>query len=384
MTQSRRPTDACQTTGTTLLPSFPPTKVHDVVGLGEAMIDFSAFVSDATLESFHVAKGGRRVIDIEERLEIQRRLGDDYVLQAGSSITNTLVALAQLSRAEGDPYRLGFAGCIGSDRLGDFYAAHLKNSGIQAYTCALDESMERLTGCVIVLTTPDAQRSFLVYPGEGTPRLTESVKEAIATSRVFVIEGYLFGLSEMATEIEEAVLLAKQHGVLVAVTGGDAEVVRKARDDFWSVIKMGVDIFLCNQSEAAALLSEDKSSCCAHKAIQRLAPHFSLVAVTDGSNGSYIAAMGQLQTVPPFWLKNSPVDTCGAGDVYAAGLLHGLLKGYDLCGIGLAASRSASAILSRHGAQLLKEDALQIIADIARDERDSVENGSLNLKLEEA
>ena len=87
MTQSRRPTDACQTTGTTLLPSLPPTKVHDVVGLGEAMIDFSAFVSDATLESFHVAKGGRRVIDIEERLEIQRRLGDDYVRYISDPMT---------------------------------------------------------------------------------------------------------------------------------------------------------------------------------------------------------------------------------------------------------------------------------------------------------
>jgi len=346
----------------TRLPSPRPSALFDVLGLGEAMIDFSVRVPDDALQEFCVEKGGRRVVSFEERVQILRRIGENYVLTAGSSVANTLVAMSQLSHAEGNRLRLGFAGCVGTDREGKFYSADLKSKQIDVLECAAEGSRERMTGCVIVLITPDAQRSFLVCPGEGTLNLTPRVKQKIASSRILLIEGYLFALPGSLRVIKEAVSLAKENKTLVAITAGAADVVKNCLAGFWDVIDMGVDMFLCNQAEAGALLEEE--NCCAYTAIKRLYTHFPIVAVTDGSKGSYIAAMQQLRTVPPYWRKHAPVDTCGAGDVYAAGLMLGFLRGYDLLEMGMLASCSASSIISKQGAQLSLDDATEILADI--------------------
>jgi len=343
---------------TTLMP-------FDVLGLGEAMIDYSVCVPEEALEEFGVVKGGRRIVGFEERVKILRRVAENYVLSAGSSVGNTLVAMSQLSHAEGNRLRLGFAGCVGSDREGKFYAMDLKSNHIDVMECA-PEGSERMTGCVIVLITPDAQRSFLVCPGEAVVKLTPRVKQGIAAARVLLIEGYLFAMPQALEVIKEAILLAKQSETLVAVTAGAADVIKSCLAGFWDVIAMGIDMFLCNLPEAAALLEEECEDCCAYGAVKRLHTHFPIVAVTDGSKGSYIATTQQLQPVAPYWRQHAPVDTCGAGDVYAAGLMLGYLRGYSVGEMGLLASCSASAIISKQGAQLSADDAIGILVDISK------------------
>ena len=119
--------------------------------------------------------------------------------------------------------------------------------------------------------------------------------------------------------------------------------------------------FECRQ-EAAALLGD--SAITAEQAALALAPHCSMVVVTDGAWGSYLCAMGQLQLVPPFWIADAPVDTCGAGDAYAAGLLYGFLCGYDLSNMGRAGARVASAVISKHGATLSEQAASELAASL--------------------
>ena len=113
------------------------------------------------------------------------------------------------------------------------------------------------------------------------------------------------------------------------------------------------------RSEAAALLG--RPSCTAQEAALALGPHCKVVLVTDGAHGSCISAMGQLQNVPPCWTANTPVDTCGAGDGYAAGALYGFLCGYDLVSIGRAGARVASAVILRQGAATTEQEALQLV-----------------------
>lgn len=96
----------------------------------------------------------------------------------------------------------------------------------------------------------------------------------------------------------------------------------------------------------------------------QLASACPMVVVTDGSRGSYITALGQLVVVPPYWRANPPVDTCGAGDAYAAGLLYGFLMGLDLHSMGSLAAKTASAVISRHGPQLTPEDADWVVAGL--------------------
>lgn len=338
----------------------------DVFGLGQAMIDFGAAVSDDSLPNFNVVKGGRRVISIDERYQIQHQFSDGFHLQAGGSITNTLIALSQLSNSDSRGLRLGFAGCIGSDYLGDSYIKELARNEIQMLS--KNTQNEALTGCVIVLTTPDAQRSFLVYPGNTRFTLTDQMKSKISKSKVLLIEGYLLGLPDTLSEIQEAISVAKQSGTLVVLTGGDSQVIKNSLDSFWKIIHQGIDMFLCNHSESVALLNKRRcKSITAKDTIEELAKNFLITAVTDGSNGSYLAANNQVHWVEAVTSKGRPpVDTCGAGDVYAAGLLFGFLLGYDIHKMGLIASRSALSIISRPGAQLTLLEAKEIIDDIKK------------------
>ena len=113
------------------------------------------------------------------------------------------------------------------------------------------------------------------------------------------------------------------------------------------------------RSEAAALLG--RPTCTAQEAALALGPHCKVVLVTDGAHGSCISAMGQLQNVPPCWTTSTPVDTCGAGDGYAAGALYGFLCGYDLMNIGRAGARVASAVILRQGAATTESEALHLV-----------------------
>lgn len=83
--------------------------------------------------------------------------------------------------------------------------------------------------------------------------------------------------------------------------------------------------------------------------------------VTDGAHGSYISAMGQLYSIPPCWTSHTPVDTCGAGDGYAAGAMYGFLCGYDLVNIGRAGARVASAVILRQGATTTEDEAVKLV-----------------------
>ena len=113
------------------------------------------------------------------------------------------------------------------------------------------------------------------------------------------------------------------------------------------------------RSEAAALLG--RPACTAQEAALALGPHCKIVLVTDGAHGSCISAMGQLHSIPPCWTSDTPVDTCGAGDGYAAGAMYGFLCGYDLTNIGRAGARVASAVILRQGAAMTEHEAVNLV-----------------------
>ncbi|KAK9831302.1 hypothetical protein WJX81_000167 [Elliptochloris bilobata] len=145
---------------------------------------------------------------------------------------------------------------------------------------------------------------------------------------------------------------------MAAVAGGDPQgAFHRAQ-----LAAAGVYVLFANREEASALLGQDVS---AEEAALALGPHCGLVAVTDGARGSCLSAMGRLQVVPPFWAPDQPVDTCGAGDAYAAGLLYARLSGLDPAGMGAAAARAASAAIARRGAAISAADASKVVAAVA-------------------
>lgn len=353
---------------------------YDVLGLAQAMVDISAAVEDGLLAELGVERGCRRLIGVEERAEVLARLeGLDTAISAGGSLSNTLLGLARLSAAGavrwgGAPLRVGMAGLVGSDPLGEFFCAQMRQAGVDVVSPPLPGAA---TGTVVVLTAQDASRTMLSYLG--TPAEVEvdaALEAAIARSRCLVVEGYLWELPGAERTIAKAIAAARRAGCVVAMTAGDAGVVERHHAELWQAIDQGIDLLFTNASEAAALLRYEPPSAAQRQGLAaaashlhcatgeqlalRLAPHCSAVVVTDGAAGSYIAALGEIHCQPPVWMESPPVDTCGAGDAFAAGLLYAHLTGRDLVTMGRTAARVASAVISRHGAQLQPEAAAAV------------------------
>lgn len=226
-----------------------------------------------------------------------------------------------------------------------------------------DPLPDSTTGTVAVLTTGDADRTFLSYLGDGQAlTLTPTLEAALGACRMLVVEGYLWEMPGAAGTIAAAIAAARVGGAGIALTAGDPGLVARHRGDLWAALRGGADVLFANREEAAALLGRDVS---AEEAALALGPHAGLVAVTDGARGSCLCAMGRLQAVPPFWAADQPVDTCGAGDAYAAGLLYARLSGLDPAGMGAAAARAASAAIARRGAAISAADARDVVAAVA-------------------
>lgn len=305
-------------------------------------------------------------------------------LNAGGSLANTLAGCAVLARAAHDmdpdeipEASIGMAGMIGDDHLGGFFQQQLLSSGVKWLGMPAPGSA---TGTVLVLTTPDAQRSFLSLPSASGVSLCPAVAGGMASARMLVIEGYLWEMPDAPQLIRQAIALARAAGSVVVMTAADVSVVQKHRTVMLETAR-AADVFFTNAEEARELVGDglemgashmrDDRSSIAHSrpktaeadALQlgRVCP---MSVVTDGSRGSCIAALGQLHVVPPHWAKDAPVDTCGAGDAYAAGFLHAYLKGLSVRQMGEFAAATASSVIAHQGPLLHYDDARALVASL--------------------
>jgi len=351
----------------------------DVLGLGQAMVDFTcALPGEALLAEapFNVTKGARRVISLTERgavLDALEAAGVPSQVSPGGSLANTLVAISRLSAAHGSAMRVCMAGCVGTDTLGQYFKSALQKAGM---TVQVDEDLVAHTGTVMVLTTPDAQRSFLSFFDSGALRMTPRMATAIQSSRLVLIEGYMLELPGADTWLVDVARTARAAGAQVALTAGDPSVVARHQRELQALLSDGlVDVLFCNLEEATGLLeglavppaSTEKSdgpaetqwsACAAAAALAKLT---SVVVVTDGAQGACVGALGNVSSVPPHWAARGPVDVCGAGDAYAAGIVYALAQGFEVSTAGDFAARVASAVIARHGAQLAEEDAAELV-----------------------
>ncbi|XP_058084430.1 uncharacterized protein LOC131232241 [Magnolia sinica] len=336
----------------------------DVLGLGQAMVDFSGVVDDAFLERLGLEKGTRKVVNHEERGRVLQAMdGCSYKAAAGGSLSNTLVGLARLgSQSIGGPgLHVAMAGSVGSDPLGGFYRAKLRRANVDFLSTPVKDGT---TGTVIVLTTPDAQRTMLAYQGtSSTVNYDSCLAGLIAKTNILVIEGYLFEFSHTTETILEACEDAHKNGALVAVTASDVSCIERYYDHFWKIIGNYADIVFANSDEARALcqFSSNESPACVTRYLSHFVP---LVSVTDGPKGSYIGVKGEAVYISP--TPCVPVDTCGAGDAYASGFLYGILRGVsDLKGMGMLASRVAAVVVGQQGTRLRVQDAIKLATSFA-------------------
>jgi len=259
----------------------------DVYALGNALVDVQVQVEDSLLGS--------------DSLDSARKTGKLHTA-AGGSAANTMYGISQLGG------RAGFCGKIAN------------------------------------LISDDAQRTMLTCLGvSGRIDYEDIDEELLRLSRYIYLEGYLFESERAARTMLRTVAVARSNGVKIALTASDPGCVDRHRDLLVQLIRNDVDLLFANAREARALSGADNNEA----AFRVLSGWCEGVAVTDGEHGSLVSFNGEATKIPSH--RVSAVDTTGAGDAYAAGLLYGITGSRTAFESGTIASLFSAGVVTQIG-----------------------------------
>jgi len=324
----------------------------DVYAVGHALVDIQARISDAILIETGYHKGVMTLVDEAAQQKVLSALAGVAIHRcAGGSAANTAMGIADFGG------KAGFAGKVGNDALGEFCISDMRQMGVTMEVPAAQGQ----TGTSVVLITSDAQRTMLTHLGVSSMIGPDDIDaDLIAQSKYVYIEGYLFTGDQTRAAAMKAIDLAKKQGVKVAFTVSDPFLINLFRAEFWELIKGPVDLLFCNLEEARSLTGKDDPIDCAHE-IHR---HASNVALTLGADGSLLMHEGT--TTPIESMPTTAIDTTGAGDMYAAGLLWGITNGLSWQKAGHIASHAAARIVAQLGARLHNRFTPEELVELAK------------------
>lgn len=327
---------------------------YDVYGIGHALVDLQYAVDPDQLRTLGVDKGVMTLVDGARRAAVLQGLGAEPVKRAsGGSAANTVITVARFGG------RAYYAFQVGADDWGRFYRDDLRDAGVDSSPSSL---IPGDTGQCLVMVTPDADRTMNTYLGaSGTMGPHQVDAETIASSRFIYLEGYLLTTPEGLSACLAAADAARAQDLPVALTLSDPFVVDAFRGHFQTLIEAGVDLLFCNEDEARAFTGlEDRES-----AARALAGGGARVCVTLGPDGALtIEADSSMTAVTGF--DAMAVDTTGAGDTFAGGVLFGLTHGLDLAASALLGNYAAAVVVSAFGPRLSVDLADQIPAILER------------------
>lgn len=327
----------------------------DVSSICNVLVDLLIEVSEEDLKSFQLEKGKMHLVNKVQQNQILETCRNPLnKVELGGSSLNTIKALAQLG------CRVSFSGMIGEDAYGSIAKQSMDDLGIVSQ---LQKHEEEETGKSLILITPDGQRTMNTYLGascfyQGNPKLFRPVE----ASRFFHFCGYQWACPTQREIALESIRVAKENGCLVSFDLADPFVVRENRTEFLELIKKDVDIYFGNRDETKILFEDSSRE-------SFLKDHPDVISVLKlDADGALVSYKGEEIKVDP--IRVNVVDTTGAGDMFAAGFLCGLVNGLDLSTSGHIATILASDVISHFGASLSKE-ALQRVQRLVSEKRAS-------------
>ncbi len=313
----------------------------DVFGVGNALVDFQVHVDDATLAELKYAKGIMTLVDEDSQSQVLDKVhGATTSRCAGGSAANTMMGIADLGG------RAAYACKIAGDDIGRFFLDDMRKRGVTTHTRPTAGGQ---TGTCVVLITDDAQRTMLTNLAVSATLSPDDISpEQMQGAKYIYVEGYLFAGEPTRTAALKAIETAKSLGIKVAFTVSDPFLIQYHKDEFWSLVEGPVDLLFCNLEEARALTGHFDALDCVHEIHQ----HADNVALTLGADGSILMHDGV--AIPVEGVSVKAVDTTGAGDMYAAGILYGITNGLSWKQSGHLASQAAARIVGQMGARLLR------------------------------
>lgn len=311
---------------------------HDLLAIGNAIVDIVAHVDDSFITAEGMSKGHTGLIDQQRMLDLCGKIRPIKQCSGGSA-ANTAAAMAALG---GD---IAFIGRVLNDDFGTLFTQDMNAIGVKYDTPPAPSG--RSTACCIVCVTTDAERTMNTFIGASAELKPSDVDaRRVESSAITYIEGYLWDEPDAKDALRYAINTARAAKRKVALTLSDTFCVNRHREDFLRLIKYDVDILFANESEALALFETDNMSV----AIRKLAPLVEVAAVTQSEQGAIVLHNEEDYYVPAE-LVERVVDATGAGDLFAAGFLHGLLAGWDLRDSAKLGHRCAGRIIQQYGAR---------------------------------
>lgn len=309
----------------------------DVVGIGNAIVDVIAQQDDSFIESFELTKGAMVLIDAERAVELYDAM-DVMTETSGGSAGNTMAGVASFGG------QAAFIGKVGSDELGRVFVEACEANGVRF---VVDGRSDEPTGRSMVVVTPDAERTMNTFLGAATTLYRADIDEpAVAASSYLFCEGYIWDIDITKDAIRHAIAVSKQAGRKISFTLSDAFCVTRHFDEWHHLLDNDIDLLFGNEDELMTLTKAASHA----EAIEMVRGRCEILCATKGPEGSIIVTADETVEVPPVPVAKV-VDTTGAGDQYAAGMLYGLTQGMSLYDAGMLGSAAAAEVISHMGAR---------------------------------
>jgi len=313
-----------------------------VVGIGNALVDVIAPADESFLVDHALVKGSMTLVETDRAIELYAAL-DRAVEMSGGSAANTVCGVASLGG------RAAYIGKVTGDELGDVFGHDMRALGV-AFNRPTDRDGTPTGRCVIVVT-PDAERTMNTYLGVSSELCVDDLDETmIADASVLYMEGYLFDRDDAKAAFRRAAQVAHANGRMVSLTLSDSFCVDRHRADFRELVQESVDLLFGNHDELLALYELDSFDA----AVDALRAECEFAAITVGADGCVIITPDDIVRVAAVRV-DKVIDTTGAGDLFAAGFLHGLTTGRDLHTCGRYGSIAAAEVISHVGPRPLVE-----------------------------
>jgi sugar/nucleoside kinase (ribokinase family) len=310
----------------------------DVVGIGNALVDVISHGSDEFVIEHGLVKNSMTLIDEDRATSLYAAMGPGIEMSGGSA-ANTMTGIASFGG------RAAYIGKVRDDQLGEVYIHDIRATGVEFHNTPASDGPA--TGRCLIVVTPDAQRTMNTYLGASAYLCPDDVDPTlVARAHVLYLEGYLFDRPEAQEAYRYASRVAHEAGRKVALTLSDSFCVERHRDLWLDLITHGVDLLFANETEICALYEVATFE----EAVDRVRGHCAVAALTCGSRGSVVVTADDTIEVEAYPCERK-VDTTGAGDLYAAGFLHGFTRKASLATCGLLGSLAATEVIGHTGAR---------------------------------
>tara|TARA_E500000081_G_scaffold142621_1_gene161633 strand:- start:656 stop:1651 length:996 start_codon:yes stop_codon:yes gene_type:complete len=315
----------------------------EIIGIGNAIVDILTKCDDALLEKLGLEKGTMQLADKEQAAAIYEAIGPTTEM-SGGSVANSCAILAHLGIST------GFVGAVADDSFGNIFAHDLQSVGV--HNLFQPQAHALPTATSIVLVTPDAQRTMNTHLGcSGLVDASVMNEESLSQAGMVYLEGYLFDSPTAREAMEKAVTIMRQTGGKVALSLSDPFCVERHRDMFWGMItgdaEMKADVVFANEMETESLFGCRPDS---QLLDEQIVAHNITLFATHGAEGVEVLEPNNRMRVAA-WDVEEVVDTTGAGDAFAAGVLAGLIRQYSAEHAARLGTLCAASVLGQMGAR---------------------------------